>query len=264
MSAHGGPADWWTDETDAGRTHIATRGIVQDGLVLNLDAGVSSSYPGSGTTWNDLSGNGNDANLVNGVGYSSDNTGSMVFDGSNDYSRINSFGADSNLAISGFCWVYATNLTTDQFDGNYLNWIMNKRNLVPENSNSWQLTTANSYPRANYFDSDGNLIGAASTQDVLDNSLVQMQINQWYQVGFVTNGIAGGYSNVYLNGVLNHSDSLTGDRGTATKPLDIAKPGWTTNYLWHGNISIIQIYNRALSESEIRQNFNATRGRYGI
>ena len=59
--------------------------IVTDGLVLCLDAGNPKSYPGSGTTWTDLSGNGNNGTLVNGVGYDSDNGGSLSFDGVNDY-----------------------------------------------------------------------------------------------------------------------------------------------------------------------------------
>ena len=60
MGVFAGIEPTWAAQTDVGRTHIATKGIVQSGLVLNLDAGVSSSYPGSGTTWTDLSGNGND------------------------------------------------------------------------------------------------------------------------------------------------------------------------------------------------------------
>ena len=59
--------------------------IVTDGLVLCLDAANPKSYPGSGTTWTDLSGNGNNGTLVNGVGYNSDNGGSLSFDGVNDY-----------------------------------------------------------------------------------------------------------------------------------------------------------------------------------
>jgi hypothetical protein len=99
MAVHGGPADWWTEGTDAGRTHIATKGIVQSGLVLNLDAGVSASYPGSGTNWTDLSGNGNNGTLVNGVGYNSANNGSFVFDGVNDYG---SFGKQIYVSSDNF------------------------------------------------------------------------------------------------------------------------------------------------------------------
>ena len=56
MGAFAGPAEWWTDGTSDGRNHIATKGIVQSGLVVNLDAGTLASYPGSGSTWTNLSG----------------------------------------------------------------------------------------------------------------------------------------------------------------------------------------------------------------
>ena len=59
--------------------------IVTDGLVLCLDAADQNSYPGSGNTWYDLSGNGNNGTLVNGVGYNSGNLGSLVFGGVDDY-----------------------------------------------------------------------------------------------------------------------------------------------------------------------------------
>ena len=84
MGVYGGVEPTWAAQTNAGRTHIATKGVVQSGLVLNLDAGASTSYPGSGTTWTDLSGNGNNGSLVNGPTFNSSNGGSISFDGSND------------------------------------------------------------------------------------------------------------------------------------------------------------------------------------
>ena len=59
--------------------------IVTNGLILNLDASNTSSYPGTGTVWTDLSGQNNNGTLVNGVGYSSVNGGTLTFDGVNDY-----------------------------------------------------------------------------------------------------------------------------------------------------------------------------------
>ena len=65
MGAYAGVESTWASQTNTGRTHIATKGIVQSGLVLNLDAGVSSSYPGTGTTWTDLSCNWNNGTQTN-------------------------------------------------------------------------------------------------------------------------------------------------------------------------------------------------------
>ena len=66
-----------------------TEPIVTDGLVLRLDAGNRNSYPGSGTTWTDLSGNGNNGTLsATSIGYNSANGGSLVFDGTDDYVNL--------------------------------------------------------------------------------------------------------------------------------------------------------------------------------
>ena len=62
--------------------------VVRDGLIMHLDAANKKSYPGSGTIWKDLSGQGNNGTLINGVGYSTDNKGAMVFDGTDDYVSI--------------------------------------------------------------------------------------------------------------------------------------------------------------------------------
>ena len=80
--------------------------IVTDGLVLALDAGNTKSYPGSGTTWTDLSGNGNNGSLLNGTGYSSDNLGVLSLDGTNDYidsyDDADVFVDDNSLTVSIF------------------------------------------------------------------------------------------------------------------------------------------------------------------
>jgi hypothetical protein len=88
MSVYSGPADWWTDGTNNGRTYIATRGLIQTGLIFNIDAGVSSSYPGTGAAFNDIE-NGANLTLFNSVTYSSsDCYGALVFNGTNQYGSI--------------------------------------------------------------------------------------------------------------------------------------------------------------------------------
>jgi hypothetical protein len=84
--------------------------IVTNNLILNFDCSQKNSYPGSGTSWYDLSGNGNDAILLNGATYSSANGGSIVFDGIDDYCNIATTQMTSNLiTITGFIkWVTAS------------------------------------------------------------------------------------------------------------------------------------------------------------
>jgi hypothetical protein len=259
MGAYAGITTSWIDNNTNKWYGIITGGIVTDGLVLALDAGVSRSYPGSGTTWTDLSGSGNNGTLVNGVGYSGDNLGSLSFDGVNDYGRINSFSADSNLAFSVFCWVYPKNLTVDQFGGNYLNWIINKRNITEPNSNSWQFNTSNSYPVVAIWDNNNTAIHPSQT-----SSASAFELNKWYYTGFTTDGTNNGSLKIYINDSVNFSGTLTGNRGIETKPIDIGKTGWSDSFFWNGNIAQVSIYNRALSAAEVSQNFNALKSRFGL
>jgi hypothetical protein len=263
VGVYAGVEPTWAAQTNVGRTHIATKGVVQSGLVLNLDAGVSSSYSGSGTTWTDLSGNGNTGTLTNGPTYNSSNGGSIVFDGSNDYVTTNSFNGDSNSALSVFCWVYPTNLTSGQDSGNFLNWIINKRNTTSPNSNSWQLCARNSYPLVNIWDNNDTLISEISST-IQSNSLSTFQLNKWQYTGFVTDGTNNGSLKIYINDKVNYSGILTGNRGIESKPIDIGVTGWSKSLPWVGNIAQVSIYNKALTAAEIQQNFNATRGRFGI
>ena len=103
-----------TRSADAGGRGVRTipSGIVSDGLVLWLDAGITPSYPTSGTTWTDLSGNNNNGTLVNGPTYSSTNGGSLVFDGTNDYVNISN-SSSFNFGSGDFTvesWIRITSL----------------------------------------------------------------------------------------------------------------------------------------------------------
>lgn len=237
--------------------------IITSGLVLNLDAGKSTSYSGSGTTWYDISGNGNDGTLTNGPTYDSANKGSIVFDGVNDYVAIPSFNADSNQALSVFCWFNASDLT-NKSSSYYYSWLVNKR----DNSSDiqWQLLTRENIARGldhrirmNMWDTTSptqNILGISGTTTLSENT--------WYYGGFVTNG-----SNVtlYLNGSSEATGTLggTGVRKTGSRELVIATTGWNyTGLPLNGKIPVVQIYNRALSSTEVAQNFIALRGRYGI
>ena len=95
------------------RSAAPASGIVTSGLILNLDAGNASSYPGTGTTWTDLSGNNNNGTLVNGVGYSSSNGGIMTFDGVNDFVNCgNSSTFNQTNALTLSTWVKINSLSS--------------------------------------------------------------------------------------------------------------------------------------------------------
>lgn len=252
MSVYAGPSDWWTDNTDAGKTHIATKGIVQSGLVLNLDAAVLSSYPGSGTTWNDLSGRGNSGVLTNGPTYSSTNGGAFILDGINDYILANSTSlnsAFSTSSVSHFVWAYPTSAGQ----------IVVELGTTTINS-SWHDT--------NIEISSAGLISMSTWHGSLTNKVTATRsFNNWYHLGFSYNGTTlTGYINGVTVGTTNFTRSapyLSGQQTYyALGPNDSTNMG-TFGY-FGGKISSFVVYNRALSAAEVQQNFNATRSRYGI
>jgi hypothetical protein len=220
--------------------------IVTSGLTLNLDAGNPYSYnplnTGS-TTWTDISGNGNNGTLTNGAYYSG---GTMVFDGTNDYAVSSNSGL--NLTELTICaWVNFNSISNSLYPT-----ITNK-----ETSNlnrNWWLGLL----------TDGKFTFGRSVSgvDSLIQSTITPNLNQWYFV-CCTNDLLPTFK-IYINGNLNNTNVLSGTLSTNGNQNWIGTYAGGGTYPMAGNISVIQIYNRALSQAEITQNFNALRGRYGI
>ena len=246
MGVHGGIERNWASQTNTGRTHIATKGIVQSGLVLNLDAGVSSSYPGSGTPWTDLSGNGNTGTLTNGPTYSSANGGSISFDGTDDYGNFSSRILTNVVTeISCFMWIYPKS------DGVVLA-ILGQSEINSSYHHS-----------AIEVGSSGELRMSLWHNSLTNRINSTLSLNTWNNVGFT-------YAGTTLTGYLNSSNVGT-TTFTWSKPSDIYfgimsfdGTNMGTSAYGDGNVSNIQVYNRALTAAEIQQNFNATRSRYSI
>jgi len=230
----------------------STPRIVTNGLVLNLDAGLQSSYNG-GTTWTDLSGLGNNGTLTNGPTYSSANGGSIVFNGtSSQYVTLgnNKLQYQDNFTVEAFCRF--TNLPNNpgtlcsarhpivyNYDYGYNLFVQSDGKVALD---IWNTSSAN-----------GNPISA--------NSVVGSKY--FHVVGTKS----GKTCSLYLNGAFEASANLTTNSVYyATLPYVIggfAKCG-NDRFYATGNISLVKVYNRALSQTEIQQNFNALRGRYGI
>jgi hypothetical protein len=216
------------------------RDIVRTGLVLDLDAGMNSSYSGSGEIWTDLSGNSNTGTLTNGPTYSSANGGSIVFDGSNDYVSIpNALSSISGSNSHTFSfWFNASNLSTDKIPfssglaGNYY----------------IELTSSVFYVQ----------IGSSYRTYSLSTST-----NTWYNVCFVKNGINDA-GDLYINSSLK--SSYAGSITSTPSGLSSLFLGryFNVGYAFPGNIAQVSIYNRALSAAEISQNYNALKHRFGL
>jgi hypothetical protein len=227
--------------------------IVLDGLVLCLDAGNPKSYPGSGTTWTDLSGNGNTGTLTNmdGGNLSSANGGSFTFDGTNEYisANISNFFTSYSQQITMEAWIYIpTSATwTNGFYGNIFT-----RGYFDGSHGLWRTTTNNQV--AFYC----RTIGAGTNV----HSLATIARDTWYQLVGVWTGSG---TQLYINGQLADSDSGSLGDTENNVPFEIgrntAAGGADGNY-FTGNQAGHKIYNRALTPQEIQQNYNALKGRF--
>ena len=233
------------------KDHINFGPIVQSGLVLNLDAGNTNSYPGSGTAWTDLSGNGNNGTLTNGPTYSSANGGSIVFDGSNDYVTLGTpalmNGVQVPLTIS--LWARANSFGTyNTLWGVYGSTSGGKLySLFRVDSGTLRYFTSNS---SGGFQFNNSFAPSTSV---------------W---NFYTVTVSGTLSSPSVTIYLN-SSSQTFSYSTLTSSLNLSVDfrigsNSTGGELWNGNISNVMWYNRALTASEVQQNYNALRGRYGF
>jgi hypothetical protein len=207
---------------------------VVDGLIFQIDAGNTRSYSGSGITVNALSGTG--ATLVNGTGFSSANGGSFFFDGTNDYivspsDSSYAFGTN-DFTVSG--WFKSS-------DKSRYSCIFN----LYENANDGIILYSNA----------GNGYFRTWVGPTLLVGDIDITNNIW---NYVCLRRLSGTITQFVNGVQNLSATAT-----FSVSLNILKIGSVVGqYYCNGNISQIQLYNRALSASEILQNYNATKGRY--
>jgi hypothetical protein len=231
----------WGAQTNAGRTHIATKGIVQSGLVLNLDAGVSSSYPGSGTTWTDLSGNGNHGTLVNGVGYSGSNGGALTFDGVNDYVVTGNSGITGNQSWSLSIWV---SVNVSENGAGRQGWII------------WEGASNQSPNALISIGVNGGKVEVAHWGN--DTAFLNSSIN-FGNFQNITVTFNGSQELIYINSV--NTDSKSTSLNVTDGAWYFASRAGGTEFL-NCNIAQVSIYNRALTAAEISQNYNALKSRY--
>lgn len=217
--------------------------IVEDGLILCLDAANAKSYPGSGTAWNDISGLSSSGTLINGAVFNADNSGSIRFDGVNDYYTMN----DNAYSVAGLTdytasfWIKldAASSSIDKrffWHGNYgvLIYKSTADGLIfylRTSVGAVQITT----PYSSFFD-------------------------LWTHISVTYNGTA---MKLYVNGELKTTGSNTGGIIDAA-PTAFLLGGATNSFYTPCNISSAMAYNRTITDSEVRQNFNALRGRYDI
>jgi hypothetical protein len=223
---------------------------VTSGLVLELDAGNIKSYQSGSTTWFDKSGNGYNGTLTNGPTFNTGSLGSIVFDGVDDYVQTSTLVVPSTGAFTLGFFYKITNSTNrgglferkngDPYNGVSLgqggdnNWVFTVSSTSDFNN---RLSVSATYPTLNVWYCDVGVYNGTDT------------------VSFYRNGVLIGSSTGVTQGNLN-------TQGTRDNLLIFKRDNSSGTI--SGNVSQTFIYNRALSTSEVQQNFNATRARFGI
>ncbi len=212
--------------------------IVTDGLVFQVDAANIKSYSGSGTNVTNISNSNYTGVLNNGVGFSSNNNGVFTFDGSNDYisfvpNDIFNIGTGDFTLLAwhktSFKSNYSTIMSLD--DGNGTGYLL--------------YTTIGSGVMRNWV------------AGVPKNGNIDICTGVWNLIGLTR---TSGLCTQYVNGVVDTTFTASGVLQISGRTLSIGQNA--NSYYYNGNISTVQIYNRSLSQKEILQNYNATKGRY--
>ena len=228
----------------------ATKGIVQDGLVLNLDAGVKESY-NNGVSWLDLSPDKRSASFSNGPVFDRDHGGFIYYDGSDDASYLGDSSDELLLNTTGSacCWANVPSIQ----QGGSSHFISKRNHSNPSSSRVWYLGGMSSGPGTNNPRVQSNGV------QTVNNALVY---NTWQYICSTWTGGNGGTTNIYVNGSFSKSGtSSIASQSQTGQVVDIGRYGWSYGAK---RLAVVKLYNRALTATEVAQNFNITRHRFGI
>jgi hypothetical protein len=224
-------------------TQYAFGKIVTGGLVLALDAADKNSYPGSGTTWRDISGNNYIGTLLNGPTFSTANGGSLTFDGTDDYVSIPNSTSFSNFTAEVI--IYPT-----AYPGNAAAAISTE---YPGTNST--VNFAIGFNVSTWF---GGFFNASSGGwHQIDVSLPPLNVYSYYTLTYNGTQMLF-YKGGSIIGTFNTTDIAAGGN-----PIRIGRR-WDLGDYFPGRIDISRVYNRALSQGEILQNYNAQKSRFNI
>jgi hypothetical protein len=235
--------------------------IVTDGLVLYLDTANTRSYVSGSTVWNDLSRNGYNGSLINGPTFNSGNGGSIVFDGVNNYVE---FGDVLDLGTNSMTvnqWVMLNTVSTQFFLSKALANLQNYRFSTGVNFNS-PTNRLVAFMQGN----------SGAGTDINPYGSTILSANTWFMATFVFDRLST--IKIYYNGVL---ETLTGNatisqwNGLNFQSINPFRVGTYTAsnntglyFPTNGKIAITQVYHRVLTPTEILQNYNTTKTRFGL
>jgi len=223
--------------------------IVTDGLVLCLDAADTNSYPRTGTVWYDISGNGYNGSLINGPTFDSNNAGGIDFDSTDDYVQLSEVSAfqTNKFTIEMFLKTEQA-LDSSKFFGFF-------STITSLNAGFQLFWRGSSYQYFYLF--VGDIVVTSSSGSIPSGTFLHLAAT--YDAGNVNN-VA-----LYVNKT-RYSGTGLGTYATSNLPPRIIgrRADSTTNYHLDCKLYTTRFYNRPLSESEVLQNYNATKGRFGL
>lgn len=240
---------WMAAQSDLIVNNFEYEQILTSGLVLSLDSGFLTSYPSTGTVLYDLSGNGNNCTLTNGITFNSngsdyDGSGTLVFDGSNDYIDFYAPNLGTTTTVEMWCKIGAG------YSGKmFMGWAY---------YDIWCSGGAIGYNTGN-----GDLYGISQTTV---NSLGV--VGQWAHYIFeFRSDVAYTNNKIYVNGV---SQTLSQQQSSENSGARNFNSGLGRIGVWRGDLNycipmdcaIFRVYNRALTQAEVTQNYNAQKGRF--
>lgn len=220
---------------------IYSPSIVRSGLVFAVDAADRNSYPTTGTTWYDLSGRGKNGDLTNGPTFSSTNGGCIVFDGANDYVNItNVYDFSTTNAVTVEIWAKSTPTLWNDYG-----FLVSKRDQFIIHPNAGTKDVNFYVNTANGWQSTG-----VTLTSITEFTCYTLTYNA---------GVISAYINASFRNSASVGATLTSDTGDTT----IGKDDTLSRYLY-GSVASTRLYNRALSQAEITQNYNAVKSRFAL
>lgn len=219
--------------------------IITSGLVLHLDAAQLRSYSGSGSTWTDISGNGKNGTLTNNPSFDSSNGGSISFNSTSSQYILGSSPPVTAIPLTICAWVRVTS------DGSRAILSIQEKT----NSHRCQLYLFN---RTIY----GTAIGTGAGGNAVTTSSISL--NTWAMATFVISSSTS--RTVYLNDAQNSGTNTvdSGSQNAFTEFTIGARFSTSYGFYYNGNVAIALVYNRVLSTTEITQNYNALKSRFGL
>lgn len=222
---------------------VAAAGLVSDGLTLHIDAGNSSSYSGSGSTWTDIAGTADNITLVGSPAYTSGTPSYFTFNGSTQYGTGSGTNVVPTTAYTKFVWFYLNG---------YLD-----NNLVSSNTGGHFLFMGASTNRIYAGHANWNTLGGT----YLDYpSTATISLSTWYNAALTfstTNGMT-----LYINGSQDSTYTARKNAHAGNGSTNIAT--FSGGNLLNGRISQVLCYSRELTAGEVLQNYNATKSKFGL